>query len=113
MGKTADAMRLSVLQKNQKLSFTIDAIRSYFKENSDEQMVYSGEILFSLSKGKKQKLKQKFYIDIAPYRKTLLYNSEELMAYRKIQDIPKKLDEIKKEIQNRHTPINSLPSLEI
>lgn len=100
LGGIKNTIQIPVLQYNQNLFFTIDSTSKFFEENSDDQLRFSGEIEFSLRKSKKRKIKQKFYIDAVPYRKTLLYGNENFKTEFELQKIPKQLESIANELKN-------------
>ena len=102
--KDYSVMNIPVLQKEQELKFVIDTPANFYKKYKDEEMMYSGEIKYALTKKRRTgKIKSSFDLDLSIFRKTVYDESESLRASFEIQKIPKELAEIKELLKERNT----------
>lgn len=99
LGETENQMNIPVLQKGQELKIIIDEVSAFFEKYSDSELAFDGDIRFKLSKNSICNLSQGFSLNLIPFRKTLYHESEQIKGFYELQKLPKKLDELIKEIK--------------
>jgi hypothetical protein len=91
----SDDISIEVLHPGQSLSKRIDVPHKFFRRYQGK--TYQGQAVFVNAAG--QSHKSKFAINPAAMAKTLLYAEEDVRTHYELQQIPKKLDEIKNEVK--------------
>lgn len=89
---------IAVLNKDRRISIPVDATKDYFDKHEHEPLNYSGTVSYSLSIRSRRRLKQRFYISLDPFRKTVRVETDIADTYLKVRTIPKKIEELTQEI---------------
>lgn len=90
-----EAPDIPVLLPGENASVLIDESSRFFSSTTDAR--YSGYVRFKDVYGSDRK--HRFYLDIEHHRGSLYYDKEEPKTHYRLQELPKKLDELTSELQ--------------
>lgn len=87
-----------ILTGKEETTVTVDNTESFFKKHMDEGLNFSGVITYSLKKDSKRRKTEPFEFSLEHYGGSPSFETEEPKTNYELQQIPKKLEEISKEI---------------
>ena len=105
-----NGVEIPVLNPKESTSLIIGTQSSFFGKHKDDNLDYSGKILFQESLNSKRKTSYPFYFSFKHYAKSPSFESEEPRTLFELQKLPLKLDEIKKAIDAVSKSVKNEPS---
>lgn len=89
-----------ILNGKQEATVMVNSLANFYKNSNNKDFYYNGLITYSLKKDSKKRLSEPFEISFEHRGGSLSFDVEEPKTHYELQKLPKKLDEIKKEIHN-------------
>ena len=87
-----------ILTGKEETTVTVDSTESFFERYRDKSLIFTGFISYSLKRDSKRRKKEPFEFSLEHYVGSPSFEDEEKKTIYELQLIPKKLEEIKKEI---------------
>lgn len=92
-------MEIPVLNPKESTSLIIGVQSSFFEKHKDDNLDFSGKIIFQESLNSKRKTSYPFYFSFKHYAKSPSFESEEPRTMFELQKLPLKLTEIKEALK--------------
>ena len=87
-----------ILSGKEETTVTVDSSESFFARYKDKSLIFSGVISYSLKSDSKNKKKEPFEFSLEHYAGSPSFDNEEIKTYYALQQLPNKLEEIKREV---------------
>lgn len=101
---------IKVLNPNESIKTLVGATDRIFEVFKDEELEYRGTIKYKKKLAALRTFTEKFYVTLAPYRKTLYYDEELYVTHHEIQKLPQNLLRVEQAIGKLTKAIEKMKS---